>query len=229
MNIIFTVIHQVLLLKFDEIQLSRLTSRGTVAQLSALFELGEIQVNAAENPPVINAINGVFRDEFGDHVINRLAIEERRILIDLQGSTRDADQVFAKLKTFLTNIAGRADENFLIPIIKSEESEIITKLDFPPEKLIAPELFRFLQDAATPAFGSDIAQAVITYAPIPFPIHFKTTSTLLDDYRISLSRKEFIIGPRPGYPLTEQIYYSKAPTSTDTHIELLLDLETHLK
>jgi hypothetical protein len=227
MDIIFSAIHHVLLYKFDEIPLARLIQRATLAQLTALFEFSEVHVS--ENNQVVNAINGVYRDEFGDHPINRLVIEERRILIDLVGSTRDADQVMIKLKAFLANLAGRADDNFLITIVKSEESEIIAKLNFSAERLFAPELLGFLQEKAAPAFSYDFAKAVITPAPIPFLVQFKTDGSMLDDYRISLSRKELIIGPRPGYPLFEQVYYSKAPTSTDIHTELLLDLESRFK
>jgi hypothetical protein len=227
MDIIFSSIHHILLFKFDEIPLARLIQRATLAQLTALFEFSE--VNVSENNQVVNAINGVCKDEFGDHPLNRLVIEERRILIDLVGSTRDADRMTIQVKAFLANLAGRADENFLTTIVKSEESEIIAKLNFTSEKLFAPELLRFLQEKAEQAFSYDFAQAVITPAPIPFLVQFRTDSSMLDDYRISLSRKELIIGPRPGYPLAEKVYYSKAPTSTDIHIELLLDLEKRLK
>ena len=50
-------------------------------------------------------------------------------------------------------------------------------------------------------------------------------SKITKDYRITLSRKEFLIGPRDGTALDEQIFVSKAPVDTDTHLVLLDELE----
>jgi hypothetical protein len=221
-----TIIHQVLLMRFDEIPLSLLIQRSTLSRLTALFEFNEIEVAQSQaGKQIVNAQVGVFRNDVGDRPISKLVLEERRILLDLEGTSIDADKVISKLRQFLAEVASRSDTEFLQPIVKAEESEVVARLEFPAERLFAPELVRFIEDEFTHAASSDKARAVISPAQVLFLVQYKTADLQLDDYRIGLSRKEFILGPRPGLPLTEQIYASKAPVDTATHLRVLEELE----
>jgi len=226
MQIHHTSIHQILLYRFDDIPRSRIIQKRVLAEISALFEFSEVQVD--ENRYAI-AQAGIFRDEGNEYPINRLVIEERRILLDMEAKSTNADLVISKLCQLLGSLTNRVDTTFLQPILKAEESEIIARMEFPFHKLISPKLLKLLKSEALPAMSLDLAQAVITPFQLTFLVQYRTEGLELDDYRILLNRKDFLIGPRPGFPITDQLYYSKAPLNTKSHLELLSNLEEMFK
>jgi len=231
MEIRKTVVHHVLLFRFDEIPFSLLIQQNHAEKIVALFDFGQIGVTPGEQagkPKIVFQI-GSLRDEFGEHAISQLAIEERKILLEIDGTTDDADRVMSRLKMHIAELAGRSDSEFLAPIVKAEESEIVARLDFSADKLISPALLRLVEANTSRMEYKGLATARANLERVSFVVQYLTDDLKLDDHRIALSRKEFMIGPRPGFPLSEQIYYSKAPVDTMTHRAILEELENSLK
>jgi len=229
MKLHFSIIHQVLIYQFEEIPFFRVQQRGAVEQIAAMFGFSDVQaVQVAENKTGLAFVSGLFTDEDGEHPILKLVIEDRRILLDLNGTSRSADNLISQLGTYLNQVSKRVDNNFLVPILKAVDSELIVQLDFTADKLFAPQLSAFIDKRAKHAFSSDNYQAILTPGLLQFFVSY-SCNPALEDYRIDMSRKEFQIGPRPGHPISEKIYYSKAPVDTDTHVQLLKNLEDSLK
>jgi hypothetical protein len=226
MNIDSLKITQIILVRFDEIPLNKLIHRPNLERLAKFFKFNNAeatQVNA-ENAAILYQ-HGVHRNDSGEHIISRLVLENRRILLEMDGTSKDADAFFASLTSFLADLAGRTEGKYLQPIVKSEESEIIARLEFPIEKLISPTYLHFVESIVASEASSDIAEATVKPASLAFNVEYLVKDSSLSDYRISLSQKEFTVEPRRGYPLADQMYYSKAPFDTNTHIELLEELE----
>lgn len=226
MRIIHLRIHQVLIVRFDQIPIGKLFHKKAVNELSAIFQLSNIQIEDEKN---LLGINGLIQTSSGEFVINRLSIEDRRILLDMEGDSILADQVISKLKSFLALLANTEDYNFLEPIVKAQESEIIAELNFGVNKLMPEQVVNFIQKDITQALTSDNIQPRINPHLFTFVVNFQTPENFQDDYRVTLSRKELVLGPRPGFPISDQVYYSKAPTDSDTHKNILLKLEELLQ
>jgi nitrate/nitrite-specific signal transduction histidine kinase len=77
------------------------------------------------------------------------------------------------------------------------------------------------QSKASPEY----AKSIVRPNSLSFNIDYTDVKEILNEYRISISRKELIIALRNGHPISEQIYFSKAPVDSDTHIEFLKELE----
>lgn len=150
MRIQRAISHQIYLIRHDDVILYRLASRTNMAALAALFEFSQAAVAPDESgAPVVNLQVGLFRGEGMETPIVRLAIEDRRILIDVEGPTQVADAAYEALRSHLRSALDRQDDAFLQPIVKAEESELIANLDFPAEALVSPHLAQFAGESLT--------------------------------------------------------------------------------
>jgi hypothetical protein len=228
MKSLFSLIHQILVYQFEEIPFFRVQQRGAVEQIAAMFSFSDVQpVQIADNKMGFAFVSGIFVDDDGEHPILKLVIEDRRILLDLNGTSRSADRLIGKLGIYFSQLTKRVDSHFLVPLIKAEDSEVIVQMDFSADKLFGPQFYILMEERAKYAFSSDNYQATISPGLLNFFVSYNC-NPILEDYRIDMSRKEFQIGPRPGFPLSEQVYYSKAPIDTESHLQLLSDLENSL-
>lgn len=227
MEIIQTKINQILLMKFDEIPLKKLIQRNFLQGLTELFDLQEANVaHSPEGVLLIVGERGSYHSNGNNFPIDRLILEERRIqLVGIEGTSNEANNLMVSLKEYLSEVSGVSKPRFLKPVVKAEDSEIIARLEFPYHKLIAPAFLDFVNSEMVDRSSSDIADAELKLNQLAFSVNYQVMDKSFNDYRISLSRKEFRLEPRKGYPLSDQVYYSKAPLDTDTHITILTELE----
>lgn len=225
MNIHGLKITQILLVRFDEIPLAKLVNRRYLERLKSLFEFSNIDIVQDAENIIILCRHGIHEDNGDEIPVVRLELQQRKIVYELEAPSERADPFFQHLAEFLADVAGRTDDEYLRPIVKSEESEIIAQLDFSIESLLSPAFFQFVQSEVVDKAASDMADVSISPTSLKFLVEYFPKDESLAEYRIGLSRKEFTVEPRVGYPLAEQIYYSKAPIDTNSHIELLEELE----
>ncbi len=216
------ITHLIVLFKFDEIEIVKLLNQSNASALGKLLNFNEFQ---ADDKLMLQ--HGIFKDQNQDCAITRLVIEERRLLLDLEGSSKDGEKIFHFIKQFLVDLAGKDDPMYLMPVVMTQESEIVARMNidiysFFSKKFV--ESMNILGDT----IGELNAETKINPASITYISQFIPKNSLLDDYRISLTRKEIIFGLRPGSPISEKMFYSRMPLDTDTHIHFLTQLETNL-
>jgi hypothetical protein len=229
MDIIKAKTSLAILVHHYQIPLAKLTSGKNLEIFSTLFNFQQTEGMQDANKDNIIGVQfrlGTFNaNDDRDIVINKLVIEERKIVIDIEGASQYADELFKEIVSIFSEWELNKEPGFLEPIIQAYDSEIIAGLDFHISKLIAPSLLNFLDKVADSA-KSELADARILPAALSFLIDYETKSRDLSDHRISLSRKEFSIQPAVGSPLDEQTYLSRAPFETQVHINLLKELES---
>lgn len=230
MNIRTTRVSQILLLRPDQIPIRRLASRVNLAEITSLFGFGTSQVvEQAPGGETAVLFEGGALDHQGRGIsISRLAIEERRILLTVEGSSGDAELVYASLANYLAKLAEFPSEGFDPPLLKSEESEIVAQLAFPFSDLVSPALWNFMVTDIAKAATFHYAEAKVIPAHLSFYVEYFPRDESLSQYRISLIRKEISLEPRMGFPVEEQVYFSKAPFDTDSHADLLSRIEGRL-
>jgi hypothetical protein len=224
---------QVILVNFDEVPITKLAHRSNAEKLANLlqFEATETIRDNAGNFLAVGFRNGLFKTEENECVVSRLVIEERKFVFEVDGTTADADAFFIALSDILANIADKSrvvEDTFLQPLITANETEIVAHLKVPFEKLFGPSYLRFVKSMVVDKASTEIADARVIPTTTAFSVDYLVKDHSLNDRRINLSRKELVIGARKGHPLEEQIYFSKAPFDTETHIQLLEDLEALL-
>jgi hypothetical protein len=229
MDIQRTSIHQVYIINPDEIPLPKLVHPAGMQILLKLFGFNQMSLSEnAQGTPIVTYQFGTMHQDTREIPITRLAVEDRRILLDVEDATIFANAVYLKLVEELKILSGSVAMDYLSPKVKAQESEIVAHLNFPAERLISSQLSEFINKTLQPMTTSDTATSAINFGQLVFMVHFKLLNPTLEKSSITLNPKEFIIAPRPGIPIEEQIYISKAPVDTESHKELLKSLEITL-
>ncbi|MGA2505509.1 MAG: hypothetical protein ABSG01_15615 [Anaerolineales bacterium] len=198
--------------------------------LQKLFGFSQVSLSQnAQGTPIVTYQFGTFHQEAREIPITRLVVEDRRILLDVEDEMIYADAVYLKLVEELKVLSGSIAIDYLAPKVKAQESEIVTHLNFPADRLISSQLYDFINNTLQPMTTSDIATSAINFGQIVLIVQFKSLDSALEKSSITLNPKEFIIAPRPGIPVEEQIYITKAPIDTERHKELLIALENALR
>lgn len=229
MELIDTKFTYIVLVHHYEIPILKLASGKNLQKFATSFNFQQADAVQDGNTGNVGAILfrfGVFRSSDGkDITINRLNIEIRKILFEIDASSQYAEEIYREVKSLLADYADTDKEDFLEPIVIADESQLIVKLNFSIDRLIAPKYLGFVQKFLPDLARSEYADAKITPSKVEFTIEYDEKNRHLRDRRITLSRKEFSVQPAIGYLLDEQIYFSKAPFDTYAHIQLLSDLE----
>lgn len=225
MEILNIKVTQIILVHYNEIPLLKVANNRYLQALTSLFGFDAVEVlqDQRERIFAVQCRNGFFEFEGSERTVERLNIEERRVQITLEGSSQIATALWEKLREFLIHISG-VNNISLLPVIKAQESEIIAHLDFSLEKLISPSFYSFMTTIARGKAALDVADAFVKPTMLNFQFNFVPKDNSLNEQRISLVHKDFSLALANGRSLSEQIYYSKAPFDTDTHVELLEDL-----
>lgn len=217
----------IVLTKFDEVPLFKLISSENLASLTNRYQFKSVDLGSSDNRPAVLCQLGVFQDQKELPII-KLAIEERKIVCDLEGSKSDVDALYSDIVDFLVPLSDRDKEKLLEPVVVTNESEIVVQLDFNVTSLLSAQYVGFLEANVVPQLGFGLASARIRPASIRFEVEYSTETRALQDYRISLSRKDLLLQPRAGYPLEDRVFVSKAPIDSELHKRLLSDLEKTL-
>ncbi len=228
MKILNQKISQIVLLQHDQLPFLKLLNTKNVSTLVSKYRFSGFQPvqDTDGNIVGINFGAGLFlTDQKTELAIARLAIEARRIIIEVEGTSADAVAFFRELRTFLAELAASNDENFLKPILVAEESEITASLNFPADKLISPNFYNFVQANVIAQGSNELAKASLGSITTSFQIDYTPNDDSLSKRRITLNRKDFLLQSAIGHPLSDRVFQSKAPFDTKTHIELLSDIE----
>lgn len=230
MEILKTRINQIHLTKFDEIPLVRLISTENLEGLTKLFDLHQVNVGQTqEGALLVVAERGTFVSNGSTFPFEKLLLEERKIqLVGLEGSSVEGLETLDSLREYLLEVSKSTASEFLSPVVTAEESEVIARMGFDYKGLFSPEFLDLISDEVPSIASSSIAEAELKFRRLVFSVDYHAIDKSLSDYRIGISRKEFRLESRKGYPIEERVYFSKAPLSTGDHIKLLESLEDRL-
>lgn len=228
MDTLNTKITYVVLVHFNELPMQKLAANQNVEKFSKAFGFRQAEVRQDNTRNLVGFLfrSGLFNSSDGGQVaIKRLELEDRKLIIEMEGNSDQAAEFYSYLVSNFADLAERTHENFLEPILVAFESEIIAHLFFPVTNLLSQDYLQFIQTEAVEKIGSEYGNVRIIPATIAFDVDVLVKDTYLSDHRIALTRKEFSVQPAVGHPIEEQIYISKAPVDTQTHVKLLEHLE----
>ncbi|MBU0510651.1 MAG: hypothetical protein KKD28_08565 [Chloroflexi bacterium] len=215
------------LLEFDQIPFTKLLVGSNLKNIQEHFAFKNIEVRQKPDGQSAIVLQGGLYNQ--DTIVKRVEVGERKITIEVEEKSAIAKKVFDSLKELLRELSKTDDETYLSPVVQTVESIIIAKMNFHATSLIHPQFNKFINSTVESATSDEQKQAITSIFGISFRIDYFAQGEFarkLKDSLVTLSRKDFTIGPRDGTALDEKIFISKAPLDTEVHITLLEEIET---
>ena len=223
LRIISTV---VILTKFDEIPLTKIATPTYTQLLVDRYNFANVEIKQIPNLRLTATFQlGLFQTESDEIVIASLEIEERKIIVNVEGDEHSTNVFLADLLELLSRFGNATEDDFLTPVIEANESEITVELGFNIKAIISPDYLHFVSKSIQPEVGLGNSTTQVRPTSVRFEVEYLPDDFVLQNQRIALSRKELILQVKPGHPLKENIFVSKLPAKSDTHIKLLEELE----
>ena len=172
-------------------------------------------------------VSGQYEQDGERIVIERLTIEDRRILFTIEGSSASANSFYADLKELLEQLDTRKDRPDYEPLVTADETTSVVQLDIPFNALLSKPLMK-LQKEMEKAAQFPGASVNLFPTAIKFSVRYLATPPELARKKVVLSDKEIAIEVRAKTDPNEQIYFIKSPFSSDIHLRLVNELEDSL-
>ncbi|MBA7657895.1 hypothetical protein ES703_65838 [subsurface metagenome] len=220
---------QILIFPIDEIGFSSLQRPDAIKQLQDKYRL-------KYNPPMIFEgipagshsllfTNGEFRYENKSYLIERINIEDRRIIIRMASHSKIVDIMFDDLRKLLIELDLRESKPKYEPLVKAEETSCVVKLDFSFTDLLINSPLSDFNAFLTDKMSSHDFEIEIIPSAIRFKITYSRQPESFRKHKISLSEKDFVLEVRDRTAYEEQLYYTFSPTNSKLHFEFLKELE----
>lgn len=158
--------------------------------------------------------------------INFVLINERRIIVDVAGSSDAAGRFYEDLRFLLASMDPDHKLQEREPLITTHETQCVSIMEFDWRELFAEGLATFIGGPALRAVEVEgESEARLTTFSLRFGFSFSHKSLKLLDSGVTLSDKYLVIEPRGSTPLEDRRFYSVSPLPSDAHIRLLGQLE----
>lgn len=221
---------QIRVFSTDEIPFNELmneTTQAAFAEKYALSRTGEPWTVSAGTRIAFE--NGTFSDSEQTHPIHQIILEPRRVLLQLGGSSEMASSLFRSLQQDFADIDSRPGNRTYEPILASEETTCIAKLDLSAENLIDRRTLEAITRSGNERLVSHGADLNIRPYGIRFRVQYRNAPEKLTERNVTLADKELIIQVRDRTDPAEQIFETTSPTDSESHLQLIDDLERSLR
>lgn len=154
-----------------------------------------------------------------------LGFNDRRIVIQVLGNSAAAHAVYAALEEALAQLSPSFGESK--SLLLNEETSCSAHLDFDWTELLNP-VFADLVSRRAEELSTNELRKTLKTASIRFTIGTETTDERLSGYSVLLSDQTLTIEPKAAVPLAERIYFTYSPCDSETHLQLVSDIEQSL-
>ncbi len=225
--------NQIRIYPTDEVDFASLVGGKRSSELSDRFEFQSRETPFGLPPEMTSALfvreNGQYLTVGKRYPIFRLAIEPRRIIVDIGGPSAVADAFYSEVKDLLPSIDSRSPVPSYDPLVTADETTCVVRLEFPPDRLF-PQLSDWriaeLLESKAPSHGCALSVAPTT---LKLRIRYQTPPDRIVRSHITLTDKEFLIELRENTASEDCIYLTQSPTRTEQHLAILAEIETAIR
>ena len=157
--------------------------------------------------------------------ITSLTIEGRRVVLQVLGSSQQADRVFKVLSDLLASVWPPSELGLSEVVYEVEETTCILDLDFDFTSLFRRELLSFIEGRLVDVVSSESASVSAQLVKFKAKISYQVNDHNISGHGITLSDKEFVIEPRVNTPGEARIFYTKSPLPSHLHLQFIREFE----
>ena len=217
---------QIRVFPVDVVPLGMITTKSCIEKIR-----GDLSVSQIESPPFIEGIGPIIflRGEIKEGnriiVINRIAVEHRRIILEVVGTSKETDHVYDVLLSSIASVTDIDSGRLRVPLLIAETTQCVATLDFHFESLFNNSFIELLNNRVRKEATNKIAKGSVRPLVAEVEISYQIKDKTLIKNSISMSPKKFTIAPRAGTPLEARRYFLSSPFDSDTHLNLVRGLE----
>lgn len=174
--------------------------------------------------PSLVLSQGFIESEKSAVIVDNLAIDVRRVVINVSGSTNDAELVYSTFTNAANELLAKIKmPPFPKPIVEVNEAVIGVKSKFKLSHFISPSLGVSFDKNMEEAFTTRHAGISVVPMALEYQVSYPQSDKILTDSRITLNSKQFSIKQVLGSEENE--YLVSGPTSTTALAKLFKQLE----
>jgi hypothetical protein len=222
----FVLARQIRIFQADAIPLTALVTKKAREALLSPFAFESFSVDQETSEFVFGGGGYELDPPKGRITLASFRVSPRRIVLDVVGvDSSAATEVFDALIARLSSV--KQPPAALKAVVVTNESICVATLDFDWSAMISPAYREYVNTSLLDKAGQPEVEARVDRVGINITLAYRTTAPQYSD--VSFGQKTFFIEPRADVPLTERRFYCASPTDTDTHLELLRELEDRLR
>jgi hypothetical protein len=216
---------QIRLFRPDEIPLQILQLPVAVQEIRQAFGFGQLPAIQYSGIPDFGGgiayANGQFSFDDSNYPIVLLQIEPRRIRIGASGSSRVVSSIFDRLREIMIKLDTRAEKPVYEPILLTDETTTVIRLDFPITRLFDSQDLRDLASGLESKVAHHGAEIKVVPSGIRFRVAFDQIPDSLRKYGASILDKDIRIELRSQTQVDDNVYFISSPNTSDAHLELV--------
>lgn len=217
---------QIRVFPVDIVPLSKINAKSCIEKIR-----GDLSISEIETHPLIDGtspiifLKGEMKEGNRIIVINRIVVEPRRIILEVAGTSKEANQVYDVLLSSIDSAADIDSGKLRVPLLIAETTQCVATLDFHFESLFDNSFIELLNSRVKKEATSKRAKGSVRPLAVEVEISYEIKDETLIENRISMTPKKFVVAPRAGAPLEARRYFLSSPFDSDTHLKLARALE----
>jgi len=224
-NITDLTVTQIRIFQVDIVPLGVITTKSCVGKIREALSIDEVEVRPfIDGKGIIVFRRGELRREKRVIVVNKIEVDPRRIIVEVEGTSKDGNEVYEAFLLAVAVVANVDPESLRAPFLVAETTQCVVTLDFTFDSLFSGAFVEFLNKRVEKEASSDVAKASVRPLAATVEITYEITARALIDNKITMNPKQFSIAPRPGAPLDARKYLISSPFNSDTHLKLVDEL-----
>lgn len=224
-NIADLAVTQIRIFPVDIVPLGVIKTKSCVEKVRDLLSIGEVEVRPFINgKEIVLFRRGELRRDNKLLVISKIEVDSRRIIVEVEGASKDGNEVYGAFLSAVAMVANIALESLRVPLLLAETTQCVVTLDFTFDAVFSSDFVKFLDQKVKKEARSNLAMASVRPLEATAEIAYEITDKVLIDNKITMNPKKFSIAPRPGAPLDARKYVISSPFDSDTHLELIEEL-----
>lgn len=170
--------------------------------------------------------HGVFMPSEDRQVaVSSIVIEPRKVAVTVVGSTDDVALLFDELTDAFKELRPELEPELFDPLVASVETMCVVQLGDGLAGLLSPDFRSFVDGTLTSGCASPYGEPVLTPHRLSFAVNYEADERLTDT-GVTLARKELRIERRADTEPAENIFFVRAPMTTDTLVAALAELDS---